>query len=421
MKILVSDVDTSHANTCKNKILEECPTADVEIYISSFENGVQYAIDNSFNLVSRATTGLSDNYLDIAEQAWEANQIGIIHAHGSNSHIELNDYTRLDYICAVGDADGSYGNGFEFYTTAETTQSYATARIAGIIGQLLIDHTDWNFFDARQALRQTASFYNTGWVKEGGFGAIDKNAANAVTNLGLSSPMRTSYSSSTGEITFSWKKQQQSVYYNTVIAIFDSEPTLTQTPQEIIYSGDDETYTHYYRASGTYYFAYLTKDINGNYSHIESYDKVSIELSYNQETNIYYELASGIMKNFNSYPYSRLYDAIDGKLYYIEAPQNIDYPYIVHFPVAAKPEYWMNESLPKNGEEFLWQFNIFDNDASPINIMSYETYIRELLDFADIPMSNYITREVRRDSSIQFKTDDVWQVSVTYRIKIEKT
>ncbi|KKK61351.1 hypothetical protein LCGC14_3015220, partial [marine sediment metagenome] len=60
LKILVSDTGTSHGNNMKTNILSFSSGSTVDVYVSSFANGVTYAINNGYNGICRATTGLSD-------------------------------------------------------------------------------------------------------------------------------------------------------------------------------------------------------------------------------------------------------------------------------------------------------------------------------------------------------------------------
>ena len=146
MKMVVSDVDQGHGDTCKAKILLECPTADVSVRLESLAASIAWGASNGVDIISRSTTGLSDYRNENEGQDAEDVGIGIVHAHGSNSHIRLTNPSRLDLISAVGAHSGgvngaSYGPGLEYYNPDETTESYSTARTAGIIGQLMIVNT----------------------------------------------------------------------------------------------------------------------------------------------------------------------------------------------------------------------------------------------------------------------------------------
>lgn len=194
MKILILDISTSHGNTCKNFAQNQCPTAEVEMMLGDLSEGIQYAIDNGFSIISRSTTGLCDYVDEIYGGLAYANGIGICMAHSDNVHSRYTEPSKLGYICAVGAGtpEGtfrSYGPGMEFYSSISNYESYATPSVAGLIGQLMINNPTWTFQDARQAIRQTASLFGTGWIEHEGFGDVDYTAAKAVTTPLPSQPI----------------------------------------------------------------------------------------------------------------------------------------------------------------------------------------------------------------------------------------
>jgi len=310
IKVLISDAEESHGNTCESKILEECPTATTEVRIESLASSVVYALANGFHIISRSTTGLSDsrneNEGDTAYDGAELTdggfssgfsfgfdsagtwRVGIVHAHGSNSHVLDTDPSQLDVICAVGAGDGagnnncSYGPGLELFNDDETCESYATARIAGIIAQLMTDHPTWTFQDCRMVLRQTASFYATGWIADGGFGSSDKVNADLVETIAMFSPTRKEYTNEDGEISFAWKTNPQTDFENSIIALFSTEPDRDTTPSaaEIIYAGILEALEYSFGFNGTYYFAYYSRNEGLDYSLLESFDIEEVVLQY---------------------------------------------------------------------------------------------------------------------------------------------
>ena len=328
IKVLISDAEESHGNTCESKILEECPTATTEVRIESLASSVVYALANGFHIISRSTTGLSDsrneNEGDTAYDGAELTdggfssgfsfgfdsagtwRVGIVHVHGSNSHVLDTDPSQLDVISSVsagdgsGNCDASYGAGLEYFDDDETTQSNATARVAGVIAQILVNNPTWNFHDARQAIRQTASFYATGWVADGGYGAIDKDAAKAVTSLGLMSPTRPSYTQDGTEVIFSWVNSWNTNASETVLARFDSSPGVDDEPTIIEYSGNNnqDIYIHT-SETGTFYFAFMTVDEDGNYSHIESFDIEAITFTTTEMVDSFvYHINNGRWSKF---------------------------------------------------------------------------------------------------------------------------
>jgi len=315
MKILVSDVETAHGNACKAIIEAECPTATVIMRLESLTASVVYAIPNGYDIISRSTTGLSDSRNENeGDTAWTGGQIdsafssafssafgggsiqvGIVHALGSNSHVRDLDPSRLDIISAISGGDGagncasSYGLGLEYFYDNETAQSYATARISGIIGQIMINHPNWNFHDARQALRQTASNYASGWIEDGGYGYVDKADATALSSLDLSSPIRKEYTLSDGLIEFAWISNPQTDFSNTVIAMFETEPTRSTVPTsaQIIYAGALEEFEYQFAFNQAKWIAFYTRNSGLDYSLVENnpdasywFDKIELNLVF---------------------------------------------------------------------------------------------------------------------------------------------
>jgi hypothetical protein len=184
INILISDSNQSHAETCSTYIATYCPTANITIRLESLGSSVIWAIANDINIISCSLTGMSDDYQSLAATAFADSGIGIVHAHGSNNNTEYGNPSYINYIITVGCGingveTGSYGNGLEWFVNEQATESVATAISAGIIGQLMVDHS-WTFNQARQALRQTASNWDTGWVKYEGFGYINYNSADSL-------------------------------------------------------------------------------------------------------------------------------------------------------------------------------------------------------------------------------------------------
>ncbi|MDH3267857.1 MAG: hypothetical protein OEM46_03280 [Ignavibacteria bacterium] len=188
MKIIISDTSSSHAdNTVKPEIVAICPTAEIEVRIETMGSSVSYAIfQGDIDLICRATAGLDDVREKFMGQIAAANGIGIIHAHGLNTHTYLANPTYIGTICAVGCGNatpantGSYGPGLEFFAN-ENTQSETTGMITGMIAQLMIDH-DYDFDQARLALRISASSYPT-HIDDGGYGLVDYAVADALEGL----------------------------------------------------------------------------------------------------------------------------------------------------------------------------------------------------------------------------------------------
>jgi hypothetical protein len=164
-----------------------CPTANITIRLETYSQSVTWAIANDIDIISSSISGMEDHYQLHAAEAYADSGIGTVYAHGSNTHIEYGNPHYLDYIVTVGCgtngiSTGSYGYGLEWFINGTAYESWAAAISTGMIAQLMIDH-NWTFNQARQALRQTASNWVTGWKLDGGFGYLDYAAADSlITN-----------------------------------------------------------------------------------------------------------------------------------------------------------------------------------------------------------------------------------------------
>jgi len=124
----------------------------------------------------------------------------------------------------------------------------------------MVDHPTWNFFDARGALQMTASF--DAWNKVGGFGAVNKTLATAVT-APLFIPTNISVTEADGYITFAWRKSLQNV--GTVRTCIKRSTNIPTENQGIpIYIGTDESFLYY--VIGDYYYQFYTVDDDENMS-----------------------------------------------------------------------------------------------------------------------------------------------------------
>lgn len=288
MNILVSHLgDSSAAINAESEINAECPTATVVIREETLNNAVGWAASNSVDIICRVSYGLDDVTNDTnGDLAWN-NNIGIVHVFGEDdTQKEFSEPSCLDIICSVTQKSANYGNGLEFISRYNIKPQPFTGRVSGIIGQIMIDNPTWNFHDARQAIRQTCSNYSTGWVKDTGFGSIDKSAAKNVSDLGLMPPSRISMSRANNTLTFAWEDNWQTATTETVLARFTSDPSLTDTPTlAALYSGSgDEKTTYDLEATiGDWFFALLTLDNSDNYSRIESFVKFTPNNNANLE------------------------------------------------------------------------------------------------------------------------------------------
>jgi len=159
-KVLVCEstlASDGHNATCKSIVEGIDDRLQVDVIESTFQYGVQYALDNGYAIISRSTTGLDDSDNPAGQKMLDNGGIAV-HAHGSNGYYEEdNTYSVVDSIVAVRDVDGSYGTGSEFTLTEYTVESYVTPYMAGKMAKYALDNPSLSYTQIRLQLRADAS------------------------------------------------------------------------------------------------------------------------------------------------------------------------------------------------------------------------------------------------------------------------
>ena len=244
----------------------------------------QYALDNKFDIISRSVSGQSASHSEVAHDILGRTGIACVYSHYTNASVEAPGYI-ISPDMEPPTASTNYG--VEFTNPLAGSSSAAASYTAGMLAKLMMDHPKWNFWDARAALRQTADQYETGVTKERGYGIIDQIAANEVTKLEPFGPWIYAVLLDEGAntVTFKWADFLQSSRQTTVLVKFKNEPKRNSTPDdgEIIYEGDDETYTYVYTQDESVWFAWFTIDVEGNVSYVEPFHKKHLDLDCKRE------------------------------------------------------------------------------------------------------------------------------------------
>ena len=130
-------------------------------------------------------------------------------------------------------------------------------------------------------------------------------------------------------------------------------------------------------------------------------------------------LFTGIYNLFVTGPYGfvpAIYLAMPGKLYLNEAPQNTTFPYIVYYVEGNDYDYQFVEDF----EDFIIQFNIFDDKASASNITDYFEKLKDLYDWSIPTVTGYTVSRFVREFAQLVRDDEVWQYTVQYRVLLQK-
>lgn len=196
--------------------------------------------------------------------------------------------------CTV--VDGAPGPGQEFCIPASLTTTYpnclngspsgSTAIASQVFQALEYNHSGWNMFDAKGALRQTSDNWPAYNASTYGYGAINYTAANSASTVYLQPP---GYTTKVDGFYIQWTLypyRQTRRAYEVVVSYSGTWPTnkneLTATDiadangtivaSDQGYASDIEPIVSYApTVDGTFNFAVLTTDGSGNYSAVQSF------------------------------------------------------------------------------------------------------------------------------------------------------
>jgi hypothetical protein len=159
----------------------------------------------------------------------------------------------------------SYGPSVEFIDalpSGDAAQSWANQVVAARFAKVLDAHPEFNIWDARQFLRQSASSWKTGWTEKNGFGRPNERAD--VGRLLPAPPLEfQAVKSRDGQqVSFGWRNFPQSDFAATVIARKDGR---------VIYDGDGTSFTWTSDVDGEETFTWWSRNRAGEKSRLESF------------------------------------------------------------------------------------------------------------------------------------------------------
>ena len=108
---------------------------------------------------------------------------------------------------------------------------------------------------------------------------------------------------------------------------------------------------------------------------------------------------------------------LGGRLYYGKTPQKCEYPYAVYFGVTSSPEDTFGEEI----DEVSFQFNIYSDENSSVEVSNLLTDCRNLFDKKDLEVTGskdvYLTREF---STPPWNNDEIWVSSIEFSTLIQE-
>ena len=171
----------------------------------------------------------------------------------------------------------TYGQSLEFFdavlewgdhpTYEDTAQSWANQGLAAKFARVLDAHPNFNIWDAREYLRQAASFWPTGWTETNGYGRVNEHAVVGKLLPGPPVEFQVGKSRDRHKVFFDWHNFEQTDFAATVIARRDGR---------IIYDGTGTNFVWTSDVDGDEAFSYWSRNRAGEKSRMESYQTRSI-------------------------------------------------------------------------------------------------------------------------------------------------
>lgn len=265
------------------------PVGPVVAILADFPAMVSYAISNQYRILVIPITP-SDGNLYAWKREWDraiAAGIIVVLPHSaalaparrprgrklSPAHL----YSAITVGTGFTNNILSYGPGLEFFDAPSTQAvssgilepSEAAATVAGKLALILDAYPKYNIWDARQHLRQSSSYYISGWIEDGGYGRPANQPAR-ISKLDVAPPIgvQATKSADGTAVTFSWENFLQSGWKETIIK---------GKKDEIIYHGTGTNFLWRCDSDGEEIFTFCSKDNAGRLSKREAYTVLHLE------------------------------------------------------------------------------------------------------------------------------------------------
>lgn len=259
------------------------PASDVVSVLPDFHAMAGYAIANHYRLlVAPASYDDEDDLFQFKDDWDRATAAGVLvvlghyyQVPGRTPEQRLPVPPRLYSAVTVGIAGlpntRSVGPGLEFidiappdsFVVQQALPSVVAAKVAGKLARLLEAHRNYNLWDARQHLRQSASHYAAGWTEDGGYGRPPDQPA-TLGSLDPAPPLdlQVVKSADGKSVTFSWMNFLQTSFAETVIQRNDGR---------VIYHGAGNRFVWPSDVDGDETFRFFSKAKSGRLSRPETY------------------------------------------------------------------------------------------------------------------------------------------------------
>ena len=115
-----------------------------------------------------------------------------------------------------------------------------------------------------------------------------------------------------------------------------------------------------------------------------------------------------------------LYALLGGRLQFSEAEQGQTYPYGVYHLISNAPSYIFGSDA-STMENYLIQFNLFDDNSSATDINAAYKALAALYDWCDLSTTGYSNIYMKREfSNLTHEAESkVWNYMIQYRVEIQ--
>lgn len=132
-------------------------------------------------------------------------------------------------------------------------------------------------------------------------------------------------------------------------------------------------------------------------------------------------IAQGIYGRFTELTgglHNDLYNAVSGRMYLQQAPQDVQFPYVVFSFPAVTLEF----NFTNRFENARVQFSIFSIKESALELEDIRTKLQTLYDFCDMTLTGYYPVYMRRENAVLMRDDrPSWHCAIDYRVFVEKS
>lgn len=131
-------------------------------------------------------------------------------------------------------------------------------------------------------------------------------------------------------------------------------------------------------------------------------------------------ILNGIYGKFSDTPHNDLYNAVSGRLYFAEAPQDKPtFPYVVYFLMPSSPEHASGSYLREN---ITIQMSIFSKTFNQGEVCDIYDKQKALFDECDLTVTGYSHMRMFREFSHLIREPDsgIWHYATQYEIWIEQ-